>query len=85
MKEVYIVATASAKPVTDDMLKEAFESEEIKLVLGEEGCLFSVRAESTRIDVRFRGAYCYIDVYTDPGDLPGRPPTGDLRSGDLPE
>jgi len=33
----------------------------------------------TRIDVRFRGALCYIDAYTDPGDLPGRPPEGETR------
>ncbi len=24
-----------------------------------------------RIEVRFRGALCYIDAYTDPGDSPG--------------
>jgi hypothetical protein len=34
----------------------------------------------TRIDVRFRGALCYIDVYTEP-DRPRRiaPPTGETR------
>jgi hypothetical protein len=32
-----------------------------------------------RIDVRFRGALCYIDAYTDPGELHGRPPTGETR------
>jgi hypothetical protein len=53
VKEVYIVATASPKPVTDEQLVEAFESDEIKLVLKEDGNLFSVRAENTRIDVRF--------------------------------
>jgi hypothetical protein len=33
-----------------------------------------------RIDVRFRGALCYIDVYTEP-DLPGGsvPPPGETR------
>ncbi len=33
-----------------------------------------------RVDVRFRGALCYIDVYTEP-DLPGgcRPPGGETR------
>ncbi len=30
----------------------------------------------TRIDVRFRGALCYIDSYTDPGEMPGEPPPG---------
>jgi hypothetical protein len=33
-----------------------------------------------RIEVRFRGALCYIDVYTEP-DLPRRiaPPSGETR------
>jgi hypothetical protein len=30
----------------------------------------------SRIDVRFRGAFCYIDAYTDPGEMPGKPPPG---------
>jgi len=37
----------------------------------------------TRIDVRFRGALCYVDVYTDP-DLPRGstpPPGGTVISG----
>jgi hypothetical protein len=33
-----------------------------------------------RIDVRFRGAYCYIDAYTEPGDLYGNPPPGETRA-----
>lgn len=35
----------------------------------------------TRIDVRFRGALCYIDAYTEP-DLPSgvKPPTGEKRA-----
>src|ERR1017187_3509252 len=32
-----------------------------------------------RIDVRFRGALCYIDEYTDPGEMPGEPPSGETR------
>ena len=31
----------------------------------------------TRIDVRFRGALCYIDAFTDPGRLHGEPPLGE--------
>ncbi len=32
----------------------------------------------TRIDVRFRGALCYIDAYTEPGLPPGTaPPAGE--------
>ena len=26
-----------------------------------------------RIEVRFRGALCYVDAYTDPGDIPATP------------
>ncbi|MGA2590370.1 MAG: hypothetical protein ABSH32_10675 [Bryobacteraceae bacterium] len=34
----------------------------------------------TRIDVRFRGAICYIDAYTEPGVPDGyRPPAGKTR------
>ena len=34
----------------------------------------------TRIDVRFRGAFCYIDAYTEPGAPPGwSPPEGETR------
>jgi len=34
----------------------------------------------TRIEVRFRGALCYIDAYTEPGEPDGyRPPTGETR------
>jgi hypothetical protein len=33
----------------------------------------------TRIDVRFRAAFCYIDAYEDPGDPPEEPPDGETR------
>jgi len=34
-----------------------------------------------RVGVRFRGALCYIDVYTEPGEPPGRVlPTGETRA-----
>lgn len=34
----------------------------------------------TRVDVRFRGAFCYIDVYTQPDVPPGlTPPPGETR------
>jgi len=34
----------------------------------------------TRVDVRFRGALCYIDAYSEPGMPPGSsPPTGKTR------
>jgi hypothetical protein len=33
-----------------------------------------------RIDVRFRGAYCYVDAYTEPGELLGDPPSGETHA-----
>ncbi|MHB8876472.1 MAG: DUF2314 domain-containing protein [Myxococcaceae bacterium] len=53
MKEVYILATAEPRPVDLGVLRDAFESEDVDFVVGEDGCLFSVRADETRIDVRF--------------------------------
>jgi hypothetical protein len=28
----------------------------------------------TRLDIRFRGQFCYVDAYTEPVDTPGWPP-----------
>jgi len=53
LKEVFILATADPRPVDLEVLRQAFESEDVNFVTGEDGCLFSVRAEETRIDVRF--------------------------------
>src|SRR5688572_5726339 len=53
MKEVYILATTQAEPVAEAAVREAFESDEVELQFGEDGCLFSVRADETRVDVRF--------------------------------
>ena len=52
-RDVYIVATDSAEPLAQDVVTEAFEAEDVKVVFGEDGCLFSVRAESSRVDVKF--------------------------------
>lgn len=52
-REVYIVATDTPEPLAEEVLTEAFEAEDVKLVFGEDGCLFSVRAEASRVDVRF--------------------------------
>ncbi len=53
MKEVYILATIEADPVSEQTVREAFESDEVELSFGEDGCLFSVSADETRVDVRF--------------------------------
>jgi hypothetical protein len=79
VREVYIVATAAAKPVDDEALKEAFESDEIELRLGEEGCLFSVRAEATRIDVRFESRK--EDLGWSPDLLSGTPASHEALQG----
>jgi hypothetical protein len=34
----------------------------------------------TRIDVRFHGALCYIDAYTEPDPPRGDPPAGETRA-----
>lgn len=34
----------------------------------------------TRLDVRFRGQFCYVDAYTEPDLPPGWPPPGGLET-----
>ena len=53
MRDLYLLATASTEPVDEAALKEAFEAEDVALVFGEDGCLFSLRAEDSRVDVSF--------------------------------
>ncbi|MBX7096259.1 MAG: DUF2314 domain-containing protein [Myxococcaceae bacterium] len=53
MRDLYLLATASTEPVDEAALKEAFEAEDVALVFGEDGCLFSLRAEDSRVDVTF--------------------------------
>lgn len=53
MKDVYVLATLEAEPVAEETVREAFAGDEVDLVFGEEGNLFSVRAEESRVDVSF--------------------------------
>lgn len=53
LRETYIVATEKTAPIDREAVKEAFESDDVSLVFDEEGVLFSVRAESSRVDVTF--------------------------------
>lgn len=53
LREVYIVATDTADPLAPEVLTEAFAGEDVQVTFGEDGCLFSVKAETTRVDVRF--------------------------------
>lgn len=53
LREIYIVATEQSAPLERSAVEEAFEADEVLVVFGEEGALFSVRADSSRVDVRF--------------------------------
>lgn len=52
-REVYIVATDSTDALAPEVVTEAFAAEDVTVVFGEDGCLFSVRAEASQVDVRF--------------------------------
>ncbi len=54
MKEVYILAAESARALSQAKIKAAFETDEVQLVFGEDDCLFSVRADDSRVDVKFQ-------------------------------
>lgn len=53
LKDVYVLATLETEPVGEAAVREAFEGEEVELRFGEDDCLFSVRAEESRVDVVF--------------------------------
>ena len=52
-RAVYIVATEADEALTPELIKNAFEAEEVELSFGEDGNLFSVRADESRVDVQF--------------------------------
>lgn len=53
MKDVYVLATIETEPASEQVLAEAFSGDEVELVFGEDDCLFSVRADTSRVDVTF--------------------------------
>lgn len=53
LREVYIVATETPEPLAAEVIREAFGGEDVQVVLGEDGNLFSVRAGESRVDVKF--------------------------------
>lgn len=53
LRDVYVLATADAEPVSEAEVREAFEGDEVQLSFGEDGCLFSVKADESRVDVFF--------------------------------
>jgi uncharacterized protein YegJ (DUF2314 family) len=53
LREVYIVATPSPKPLAAEVIREAFGDDEVRLELDGAGTHFSVRAGEAHVDVRF--------------------------------
>lgn len=53
LREIYIVACDSAEALAPEIITEAFEADDVKVVFGDEGALFSVRADASRVDVKF--------------------------------
>lgn len=48
-----MLATLATTPATEEAVREAFAGDEVELVFGEDDCLFSVRADESRVDVVF--------------------------------
>ena len=73
LREIYIVAAAEPAPITREAIKEAFESDDVTVVFGEDDALFSVRADSSRVDVRFESRLEALgwtpDLLTGPPEL----------------
>lgn len=53
MKEVYILATEQAEPISAHLLKPAFESEDVEFEVVDGGRGFNVQAAQTRVEIRF--------------------------------
>jgi hypothetical protein len=53
MKEVYIVAAASAEPLAEGPLREHFASEDVRLEFGKDGVFLTVEADEAKVLVRF--------------------------------
>ena len=53
IKDVYVIATESTEPVSDESIREAFEGDEVEMTFGENGQLFSLKADGAQVDVRF--------------------------------
>jgi len=57
LRETYIVATEKTAPIEREAVTRAFESDDVTLVFDEEGVLFSVRADSSRVEVKFESRF----------------------------
>lgn len=53
MRDVYVLASLDPEPLSEETIREAFAGDEVELIFGEDGCLFSVRADESRVDVVF--------------------------------
>ncbi|MFZ5443687.1 MAG: hypothetical protein ACOZQL_27010 [Myxococcota bacterium] len=73
LREVYIVAVEEAEPITQDAVRELFGAEEVELVFGEDDSLFSVRADASRVDVKFEPRFTPLgwtpELLTGPAEL----------------
>src|SRR5260370_10784070 len=56
VKEIYALATEQAQLPPLEFFREELASEDVDIVGGEGGLLFSVTAQETRVDVRFEAA-----------------------------
>lgn len=56
MKDIYIVASGTEEPREVEKIRDAFSTEDVELVFGEDGCLFSVRSNSRASMSAFTGA-----------------------------
>ena len=52
-KEVYLVAAEAAEPLAPEVVREAFEGEEVDLNFDEPGVWLIVKSDTTRVEVRF--------------------------------
>lgn len=53
LRDTFIVAVAATEPLANEVIKEAFAAEEVTITFGEDGSLFSVRSDNSRVDVTF--------------------------------
>lgn len=73
LRETYIVAVGTTEALEREAITEAFTTEEVQVVFGEDGALFSVRSENSRVDVAFEPRSAPLgwtpDLLTGPSEL----------------
>ena len=53
MREIYIVATASADRVDTEALTEALRADDVEISIDQNGVFCSIKAEQSRVEIRF--------------------------------